>query len=73
MPSSAYGIEKQAAFYRGYLADDRNLAEVAVVLATAIAFWLLLELISLVGPYPAGHVAAPAAPPAAAVVKSAHP
>ena len=42
-------IEKHAAFYRGYLADDRSLAAVAMVLLTAVAFWLIIYLVSLAG------------------------
>lgn len=45
------GLEKQAAFYRAYLADERSAAPVAVVLAIGLALWLLFYLISLVGPY----------------------
>ncbi len=45
-------MEKQAAFYRGFLADDRNVASVAVVLMTAIAMWLMFYLVSLIGPAP---------------------
>ena len=44
------GFEKYAAYYRGYLADDRRLASVIGVLLTAIALWLLFYLVSLVGP-----------------------
>lgn len=45
------GIEKLAAFYRGYLMDDRSLAPVAMVLAIGVALWLLFYLVSAVGPY----------------------
>jgi hypothetical protein len=54
------GIEKQAAFYRGYEPDRRSLFPVAVVLATLIALWLLVYLVSVVGPQPTletAHVA----------------
>ena len=44
-------IERHAAFYRGYLADDRNLATVAVVLTFGVALWLLVYLIASVGPH----------------------
>ena len=50
MVSAMNEIEKHAAFYRGYLADDRRLASVIGVLLTAIALWLLFYLVSLVGP-----------------------
>ena len=46
------GIEKHAAFYRGYEPDGRSLFPVAVVLATFIAVWLLAYLVSAVGPQP---------------------
>ena len=46
------GIEKHAAFYRGYLADDRSLASVAGMLTAAVLVWLLFYLVSLVGPAP---------------------
>ncbi len=50
MVSAMNEIEKHAAFYRGYLADDRNLISFAGVLITAIALWLLFYLIGVVGP-----------------------
>ncbi len=43
------GIEKHAAFYRGYQPDDRSLLPVAIILATLVALWLLVYLISVVG------------------------
>ena len=52
MVTAMNGIEKHAAFYRAYLADDRNLASVAGVLVIAVAIWLLFYLVSLVGPAP---------------------
>jgi hypothetical protein len=52
MVTAMNGIEKHAAFYRAYLADDRSLASVAGVLVIAIAIWLLFYLVSLVGPAP---------------------
>jgi hypothetical protein len=61
-------IEKQAAFYRGYLADDRSLASVAVILMTAIAMWLLIYLVSLVGPAQSDPQAARPAPAATVAV-----
>jgi len=57
-------IEKQVAFYRGYLADDRSLASVAVILMTAVAMWLLFYLVSLVGPAQSDPQAARPAPTA---------
>jgi len=38
------GIEKQAAFYRGYLIDDRSLAPLTAALATIVSLWLLVYL-----------------------------
>ena len=52
MVAAMNGIEKHAAFYRAYLADDRSMASVAGVLVIAIAVWLLFYLVSLVGPAP---------------------
>jgi hypothetical protein len=52
MVTTMNGIEKHAAFYRAYLADDRSLASVAGVLVIAVAVWLLFYLVSLVGPAP---------------------
>ena len=42
------GIEKQAAFYRGYLTDERSLVPVTIVLATVVALWLLVYLVAAV-------------------------
>ena len=44
------GIEKHAAFYRGYQPDDRSLFPVSIALATIVALWLLVYLVSAVGP-----------------------
>ena len=52
MVTTMNGIEKHAAFYRAYLADDRSLASVAGVLVIVVAVWLLFYLVSLVGPAP---------------------
>ena len=46
------GIEKHAAFYRGYQPDDRSLVPVAIVLTTLVALWLLVYLVSAVGTTP---------------------
>jgi hypothetical protein len=32
-------IEKQARYYEGYLADDRSLIPVTILLANAVAIW----------------------------------
>jgi hypothetical protein len=46
------GIEKQAAFYRGYLTDERSLVPLTIVLATVVALWLLVYLVAAVAePY----------------------
>ncbi len=50
MVTAMTGFERYAAYYRAYLADDRRLASVIGVLLTAIALWLLVYLVSLVGP-----------------------
>jgi hypothetical protein len=43
------GIEKQAAFYRAYLIDDRSLAPLATALAVIVGLWLLVYLVGTVG------------------------
>ena len=43
------GIEKQAAFYRGYLIDDRSLAPPTRALAVIVGLWFLVYLASAVG------------------------
>ncbi len=45
------GIERHAAFYRGYQPDDRSLFPVAIVLATMVALWLLVYMVSALGPH----------------------
>jgi hypothetical protein len=42
-------IEKQARYYQGYLADQRSLIPVTILLANAVAVWFLAYLISSVG------------------------
>jgi hypothetical protein len=39
-------IEKQARYYKGYLVDERSLIPVTILLANAVAIWLLVYLIS---------------------------
>jgi hypothetical protein len=51
------GIERQVAFYRGYLIDDQSLTPLMVGLATIVALWSLVYLL--------GCFAPPAKPPAA--------
>jgi len=43
------GTEKQAAFYRGYLIDDRSLAPLTTALATIVGLWALVYLVSAIG------------------------
>ena len=43
------GIEKQAAFYRGYLIDDRSLIPLTRALAAIVSLWLLVYLVSVIG------------------------
>jgi hypothetical protein len=56
------GIEKHAEFYRGYQPADRSLFPVAIVLATLVALWLLVYLVSALGPVPAETAAVKANP-----------
>ena len=46
------GIEKQAAFYRGYLTDERSLVPLTIVLASVVALWLLVYLVATVAEVP---------------------
>ena len=43
------GIEKQAAFYRAYLIDDRSLAPLTTAWATIVGLWLIVYLVSAIG------------------------
>jgi len=43
------GIEKQAAFYRGYLIADCSLAPLTTALATIVGLWLLVYVVSAIG------------------------
>jgi hypothetical protein len=51
-------IAKQTAFYRGYLADNRSLVPLTVLLAAAVPIWLLVYLIGT--PADARHDSGPA-------------
>jgi hypothetical protein len=42
-------IEKQVRYYQGHLADEGSLIPVTILLANAVAIWLLVYLISSVG------------------------
>ena len=64
------GIEKHAEFYRGFQPHDRSLFPVTIVLATLVALWLLVYLLSAVGPQPGPATAQP--PPHSAYAVS-HP
>ncbi len=43
------GIERQAAFYRAYLIEDRSLAPLTTALAAIVGLWLLVYLLSAIG------------------------
>ena len=64
------GIEKQAAFYRAYLIDDRSLAPLTTAWATIVGVWLIVYLVSAIGGAEANQemarVAAHASSPCAA-------
>jgi hypothetical protein len=40
------GIGKQAAFYRGYLPDDRSQVPLTVLFSTTLALWLLVYFVA---------------------------
>ena len=44
------GIEIDAAFYRGYLVDDRSLARHVAALAMIVALWSLVYLVGCFAP-----------------------
>lgn len=44
------GIEMNAAYYRGYLTDDRTLTPHVAALATIVALWSLLYLVGCFAP-----------------------
>jgi hypothetical protein len=51
------GIEKFADYYRGYLPHERSLIPLTIALATVVALWLSLYLISDAGPMPTPQTA----------------
>jgi hypothetical protein len=61
-------ISKQAAFYRAYLPHDRSLIPTTVVLGAVFAVWVLLYLVSAVGPQQEQQTAQAGARTAAALV-----
>ncbi len=61
------GIERHAAFYRGYQPDDRSLFPVAIVLATIVALWLLVYMVSGLGPHTSTAAGRPSPHPAVAL------
>ena len=49
------GIEKQAAFYRGYLIHERSLVPLTIILTSVVALWLIVYLVAAVaGPAQGG-------------------
>jgi hypothetical protein len=49
------GIEKQAAFYRGYLTDERTLLPLTIILTSVVAVWLIVYGVAAVaGPAQGG-------------------
>src|SRR5271165_2741014 len=44
------GIEKHAAFYRGYLIGDCSLVPLSIAWATIVALWLLVYLVTAIDP-----------------------
>jgi hypothetical protein len=63
------GIEKQAAFYRGHLTDERSLVPLTIVLASVVAVWLLVYLVANVTEAPQDTGAWRAAPSPSATVR----
>jgi len=46
------GIEKHVEYYRAHLPHDRSVIPLTIALATVAALWLLIYLVSAVGPQP---------------------
>jgi hypothetical protein len=67
------GIEKHAEYYRAFLPHDRSLIPLTIGLATLVAFWLFLYLVSAVDPQPQWQRAQSAARPTAVVSQTASP
>ena len=67
------GIEKHVEYYRAYLPHDRSLIPLTIGLATIVALWLFLYLVSAVGPQPQWQPAQSAAHPSAVVSRTASP
>ncbi|HEX9168594.1 MAG TPA: hypothetical protein VF886_06650 [Roseiarcus sp.] len=44
------GIDKHAAFYRGYLPSERSLVPMTIALATIVALWFFVYLVAALGP-----------------------
>jgi hypothetical protein len=44
------GIEKQAAFYRAYLIDDRSVGPLTVAWAAIVGLWLVVYLVGAAAP-----------------------
>jgi hypothetical protein len=62
-------IEKQARYYQGYLADKRSLIPVTILLANAVAIWLLTYLIGSVGDPSQPHTSLSPPPSASAILQ----
>jgi hypothetical protein len=50
-------IGKHAEFYRAYLPRDRSPLPMTITLATIIALWLFVYLVSAAGPQPGPQIA----------------
>ena len=50
-------IGKHAEFYRAYVPRDRSPLPMTITLATIIALWLFVYLVSAVGPQPGPQIA----------------
>ena len=53
------GSEKQTAFYRAYLTDDRSLIPLTVAWAAIVGLWLLVYLVSAAAPQAARMAQSP--------------
>lgn len=67
------GIESQAAFYRGYLTDDRSLAPLTAALAAIVVLWSLVYLAGCFAPLAKPPTAEAAGQSSSLVVRRAAP
>ena len=64
-------VEKQARYYRAYSADEGSVVPLTILLANAIAIWLFVYLINLVGSPSQPQASVPPHPQTPAILQRA--